>query len=74
MKQNKGNLLNKKQLAEYLGLKAYTIDSWVSQRRIPYIKLGKCVRFDPDEIEEWLQRQKVPIRSEENHPFQAKKA
>ena len=69
IKINEKRLLNKCQLAEYLGLKVYTIDSWVSQRRVPFIKLGKCVRFDPDEIELWLKERKVePI------PFQAKRS
>ena len=54
------HLLNKRQVAEYLGLKVYTIDAWVSQRRIPYIKVGgRCVRFNLEEIEAWLKEQTV---------------
>ena len=53
------HLLNKRQLADYLGLTVYAIDVWVSQRRIPFIKLGRLVRFDVDEIEAWLHERKV---------------
>jgi excisionase family DNA binding protein len=68
IKMNEKRLLNKRQVAEYLGFKIYTIDAWVSQRRIPYIKIGTAVRFDLDEIEAWLKERKVePI------PFQAKR-
>jgi len=59
VKEHDRRLLNKRQLADYLGLQVYTIDAWVSQRRIPHIKLGKCVRFDLSEIETWLKGKKV---------------
>jgi len=59
---NRKHLLNKRQVADYLGLKVYTIDAWVSQHRIPYIKLGRLVRFDPDEINKWIEKQRVEPR------------
>ncbi|KPJ58517.1 MAG: hypothetical protein AMJ46_14060 [Latescibacteria bacterium DG_63] len=55
----KDHLLNKRQVADCLGVELYTMDAWVSQRRIPYIKLGRSVRFDPSEIEAWLEEKKV---------------
>ena len=56
---SKKHLLNKTQVAELLGFKIYTIDAWVSQRRIPYIKLGRLVRFNPDEIEKWIEEKRI---------------
>lgn len=51
---------DKRELALYLKLSIYTIDAWVSEKRIPYIKLGgKKVVFDKDEIEKWIDQQKV---------------
>jgi len=56
----KGQFLDKKQLATYLGLSIFTIDSWVSQRReIPFIKMGKKVMFDFADVLTWLESRKV---------------
>ena len=56
----KGQFLDKKQLAAFLGLSIFTIDSWVSQRReIPFIKMGKKVMFDFADVLTWLESRKV---------------
>ena len=47
-------LLNKKQLAEYLGLSVFTIDTWVSQKRLPHVKMGRRVAFRLRDIERWI--------------------
>jgi hypothetical protein len=33
------------------------------ERRIPYIKWGHLLRFDPDEIDAWLDTERVPCQS-----------
>ncbi len=43
-------LLSKKQLAERLGVTARTLDTWMVQRRIPYLKIGRTVRFSLSEV------------------------
>jgi len=53
-------LLNINELAEYLGIKISTVYSWVNQRKIPYIKVGRLVKFDQVDIDKWLAEQKVP--------------
>jgi excisionase family DNA binding protein len=52
-------LLDIIQLAEMLNIKKKTIYEWVRQRKIPYIKLGGLIRFDPEEIEKWVESKKV---------------
>ena len=42
-------------LAERLRIKRSTLYAWAEQGTIPYLKLGRLLRFDPDEIEVWLQ-------------------
>jgi excisionase family DNA binding protein len=42
-------------LAEQLRIKRSTLYAWAEQGTIPYLKLGRLVRFDPDEIEAWLE-------------------
>ena len=41
-------------LAERLQIKRSTLYAWAEQGSIPHLKLGRLLRFDPDEIESWL--------------------
>ena len=54
-------LINIKELSELTGLSVNTIYAWVSQKRIPYYKIGSLVKFAISEIEEWLKNQKVEV-------------
>jgi excisionase family DNA binding protein len=50
-------------LAEQLRIKRSTLYAWAEQGTIPHLKLGRLLRFDPDEIEAWLQnhrRESIP--------------
>ena len=47
------------ELTEYLGLPKSTRYVWTSQRRIPYLKIGRSLKFDVKEIEEWLKDKRV---------------
>jgi excisionase family DNA binding protein len=38
-------LLNKRQLAAKLGISKRTCDAWMKRQRLPYLKIGKSVRF-----------------------------
>jgi len=48
------HLLDVQGLAEHLGVDVRHIRRLVHERRVPYIKWGHLVRFDPAEIERWL--------------------
>jgi excisionase family DNA binding protein len=50
-------------LAQYLRVSKNTIYSWVNQRRIPYHKVGSLLRFDINEIDEWLKVHKKEVNS-----------
>jgi excisionase family DNA binding protein len=52
------NLIDPKGLSEYLKISIETVYAWTSQKRIPYIKVGRLVRFDLDEIAKWLEKNK----------------
>jgi excisionase family DNA binding protein len=43
-------------VARRLGVNHRHIRRLVAERRIPYLKWGHLLRFDPDEIEAWLDR------------------
>jgi len=47
------------ELSQYLDLKLDTIYSWIWQKRIPYHKFGRLVRFDLREIEDWAKENRV---------------
>ncbi len=48
-------LLNVIQVANLLNVKPWTIRAWVSQKKIPYVKVGRLVRFRPEDIEAFIQ-------------------
>ena len=52
----KTRLINVDELSEWLGVATGTLYNWVHRQRIPFKKVGRCVRFAVDEIEEWLRR------------------
>ncbi len=50
------NLLNVKQVAQYLQLKESTIYSWAQDNKIPAIKIGRTWRFRRADLDSWLER------------------
>ena len=44
-------LLSIDQVSQYLDLSVHTIYRMVSQRRIPYVKMGRLTKFDRAEID-----------------------
>ena len=55
-------------LAERLRIKRSTLYAWAEQGTIPYLKLGRLLRFDPDEIEVWLQAHRQEATPEPTPP------
>ena len=53
---NSSNLVGVKEIAQYLGYKESTIYSWIHQKRIPYIKIGRNPRFNMKDISDWLEK------------------
>ncbi|MGH9224481.1 MAG: helix-turn-helix domain-containing protein [Acidimicrobiales bacterium] len=49
-------LLDLPAVAERLGVKHRYVRRLVAGRRLPFIKLGHLLRFDPVEVEDWLDR------------------
>lgn len=54
-------LINKKQLSEYLGMSIGKIDYLMKEDKIDYYKIGRNVRFNKDEIKNWVSKFKNPI-------------
>ncbi len=53
-------LLTKKQLADLLEISTSYIDKLMALGEIPYLKIGKAVRFRQTEVLVWLQRRRKP--------------
>lgn len=52
-------LLDVDDAAVRLGVTVRFIRRLVAERRIPYIKVGKFVRFDPADLEAWIDDHRV---------------
>ena len=52
--------LDVEELAGWLGIEVVFVRRLVAERRIPFVKIGRFVRFDPEEIAAWIDGQRVP--------------
>lgn len=58
-------LLDIEGVAEVLGVSVRHVRRLVAERRIPYVKWGRYLRFDPAQLEAWIDDARVaPYRSE----------
>jgi excisionase family DNA binding protein len=53
------NLVDITRAAERLGVSVRYMRRLVAERRIPYVKLGHLLRFDPVELEAWIDAARV---------------
>jgi len=49
------------QVAEMYSLKRATIYNKICRHEIPFIKISRSVRFDPDELQKWEKHQSAII-------------
>jgi excisionase family DNA binding protein len=59
---NTTRLASVSEVAEQLGVSVRHLRRLVAGNRIPFIKLGRLIRFDPRELEAWLVGARVPAR------------
>ena len=57
-------LLTIREAAEYLAVSVSTLYGWVWQRRIPFIKMGRALRFDPHDLAAFIEANKQLPRKE----------
>ncbi len=51
-----GAIVKKSDVARQYKVSRRTVEYWMKQRIIPFIKVGGCVRFDKDKVEEAIRR------------------
>ena len=61
MTTNNIKLLTVKELSSVLSMSIGSIYMLIQRQQIPYIKIGRRVRFNATEIENWLSKQKVEV-------------
>jgi excisionase family DNA binding protein len=49
-------------VAQRLGVGVRHVRRLVTEKRIPYRKWGHLLRFEPQEIEEWIEATRVPAQ------------
>jgi excisionase family DNA binding protein len=49
------------QLAERLGVTRRHVCRLVDERRVPFVRVGRFIRFEPPEIAEWLYADRVRV-------------
>jgi excisionase family DNA binding protein len=58
-KEYQFTILDKEDLAHYLGVEVSWLDKKVSANEIPYFKVGKYVRFKKSVIDKWIEAHTV---------------
>jgi excisionase family DNA binding protein len=56
-------LLTVKEAANFLAVSTSTLYGWVYQRRIPFVKVGRALRFELAELQKFIQSNRFPARS-----------
>lgn len=58
--ETKKKLMNIGEVAEFLNIPVATVRDYVWRKQIPYVKVGRHVRFRHEEILAWLESRSVP--------------
>lgn len=59
---DQGDLIDVTALATRLGVTPRFVRRLIAERRVPFLKIGKFIRFDPLEIDGWVDVCRVPVK------------
>ena len=55
-------LMNERQVASLLGIKAQTLSVWrMRKEKLPFVRIGRRVAYRREDVEKWLESQTVPV-------------
>ncbi|MDB2362481.1 excisionase family DNA-binding protein [Flavobacteriales bacterium] len=54
-------IINKRELSQYLGFSLGKIDNLIKENKIEYYKIGKNVRFHLNDVDKWIQGYKINL-------------
>lgn len=63
-KQAEARLINVQEAANILCIRVGTLYNWISSRRVPFVRVGGSVRFDPQDIKKLIDKGRVAIWSD----------
>ena len=55
-------LVTIQEASKFLSVSVSTLYGWAWQRRIPFVKLGRAVRFDIGDLEKFIEKNKLNPR------------
>ena len=61
--RSEGGLITVQDAAKFLAVSTSTLYGWVYQRRIPFVKVGRALRFELAELQKFIQSNRFPARS-----------
>jgi excisionase family DNA binding protein len=53
-------LMTTEQFAETIGLAPSTVRQWVWRRKVPYVRVGRAIRFRPETAQQIIERGTMP--------------
>lgn len=64
MREERARLVSIKTAAEELGLAAVTLRTWIAQRKVGSVKLGRSIRIPSSELDRLVERGSIPALPE----------
>ena len=61
-KDTSGRLLQTDAAAAYLGIARRTLQELVQNRKVSFIKIGRSIRFDPADLDTFIESRRVRAR------------
>jgi predicted DNA-binding transcriptional regulator AlpA len=63
--------LTERQVAGVLGVSPQLLRKWRAsgQRDLPHVKIGRCVRYDPRDVEAFIERRKAEANDSTEPPW-----
>lgn len=58
-RDDKAALISVEQLADELAVSVRYVRRIIAERRIPYVKVGHLIRFERDEVDRWVEANRV---------------
>jgi excisionase family DNA binding protein len=52
-------LFDARRTAAFLGIKVSTVYAWCARGRLPFVRLGRALRFDQKSLSRWIDEQRV---------------
>lgn len=62
VRRGEDTVIGIREAAERLGISVNTLYSWVNQRKIEYVKMGRLVKFRQGALDQFIQEHTVPFK------------